>query len=161
MLIWWLILKRNNLRNLFSLLLATLSLYLLDNTRLNKYIGYEKVKEYMKEDINVFGLAKGIFGSEMFSLYNLESTVSNTVIKEVEYGKGTIVYISSDKLYSTYIGTVINVSKTDDFYSVTIAKANEKITIKYLKEVNVKIYQKIEADTLIGYVDGYYYYEKN
>ena len=84
--------KRKNGRNLFSLLLVVLALYLLDNTRLNKYIGYNKVKEYMKEDINVFGAAKGFFGNSLLNFYNLESKVSSTVIGEEKYKNGYIVY---------------------------------------------------------------------
>ena len=74
--------KRNNFRNLFSLLLVVLALYLLDNTKLNKYIGYEKVKEYINEDIDVFGVAKGFFGEKLRLFYNTEHSVSSTIIKE-------------------------------------------------------------------------------
>ena len=41
---------RKNGRNLMGLLLIVLALYLLDNSRLKKYIGYEKVKEYIIEN---------------------------------------------------------------------------------------------------------------
>ena len=152
--------KRNNFRNLFSLLLVVLALYLLDNTKLNKYIGYEKVKEYIKEDIDVFGVAKGFFGERLKLFYNTEQSVSSTVIKEEKYGKGHRVYLSDDLLYSSYIGTVIKISREDKYYSIVISKSNGKILISNLIDVKVSLYEKIEADTLLGIIDGFYYYEE-
>ena len=152
--------KRNNFRNLFSLLLVVLALYLLDNTKLNKYIGYEKVKEYIKEDIDVFGVAKGFFGERLKLFYNTEQSVSSLVIKEEKYGKGYRVYLSDDLLYSSYIGTVIKISREDKYYSIVISKSNGKILISNLIDVKVSLYEKIEADTLLGIIDGFYYYEE-
>ena len=152
--------KRNNLRNLFSLLLVVLALYLLDNTRLNKYIGYEKVKEEIKKDINIFGLAKGFFGDKFLNFYNTTPMVSTSVISEEEYGNGFIVFQSDEWLYSTYLGTVINIENNDGLYTIVISKIDGNILISNLKMINVKLYQKIEADTLIGIIDGYYYYEE-
>ena len=152
--------KRNNFRNLFSLLLVVLALYLLDNTKLNKYIGYEKVKEYIKEDINVFGVAKGFFGERLKLFYNTDQSVSSTVIKEEKYGKGYRVYLSDDLLYSSYIGTVIKISREDNYYSIVISKSNGKILISNLIDVKVSLYDKIEADTLLGIINGFYYYEE-
>lgn len=152
--------KRNNFRNLFSLLLVVLALYLLDNTKLNKYIGYEKVKEYIKEDIDVFGVAKGFFGERLKLFYNTEQSVSSLVIKEEEYGKGYRVYLSDNLLYSSYIGTVIKICRDDNYYSIVISKSNGNILISNLIDVKVSLYEKIEADTLLGIIDGFYYYEE-
>ena len=152
--------KRNNLRNLFSLLLVVLALYLLDNTRLNKYIGYEKVKEEIKKDVNIFGLAKGFFGDKLLDFYNTTPTVSTSIINEEKYGDGYIVFQSDERLYSTCLGTVINIKNNDGIYTVVISKIVGKLLISNLKVINVKLYQKIESDTLIGIIDGYYYYEE-
>jgi hypothetical protein len=152
--------KRNNFRNLFLLLLVVLALYLLDNTKLNKYIGYERVKDYIKEDIDVFGVAKGFFGEKIKLFYNTEQSVSSNVIKEEEYGDGYRIYLSDDFLYSSFIGSVIKVSKEDNYYSIVISKSNGKILISNLIDVKVSLYEKIEADTLIGIIDGFYYYEE-
>ena len=152
--------KRNNLKNLFSLLLVVLALYLLDNTRLNKYIGYEKVKEEIKKDINIFGLAESFFGDELFSFYNTTPKVSSNVVREEKYGNGYIVYQSGERLYSTFLGTVMKIENSSGMYSVLISKLDGNLLISNLKMINVRLYQKIEADTLIGIIDGYYYYEK-
>lgn len=152
--------KRNNLKNLFSLLLVVLALYLLDNTRLNKYIGYEKVKEEITKDINIFGLAKSFFGDEMFSFYNTTPKVSSIIVREEKYGDGYIVYQSDEHLYSTFLGTVIKIENSSGVYSVLVSKLDGNLLISNLKMINVRLYQKIEADTLIGIIDGYYYYEK-
>ena len=152
--------KRNNLRNLFSLLLVVLALYLLDNTRLNKYIGYQKVKEEISKDINIFGLAESFFGNEMFTFYNTTPKVSSSVSYEKKYGNGYIVYQTDERLYSTFLGTVIKIENSGGMYSVLISKLDGNLLISNLKMINVRLYQKIEADTLIGMINGYYYYEK-
>ena len=152
--------KRNNLRNLFSLLLVVLALYLLDNTRLNKYIGYNKVQEEIKKDINVFALAKGFFGDKLLNFYNTTSSVSTSIISEEKFGNGYVVYQSDERLFATFLGTVINIKNNDGLYTVVISKLDGNIMVSNLKNINVKLYQKIEADTLIGIIDGYYYYEE-
>ena len=145
---------------MFCLLLVVLSLYLLDNTKLNRYIGYKKVKEYIKTDINVFALGKGFFGDKLFDFYNAEQSVSSTVIKVEVIGNKTIIYQSDNHLYSTFIGSVMSIKKYDDSYSILVGMTDKNILISNLKEVYVKLYQKIEADTLIGMIDEWYYYEE-
>ena len=153
--------RNKSLRNLLFLLLITLSLYLLDNTRLNKYIGYKKVKEYMSEDINIFGLTKGFLGDKIFNFYNLDASVSNHIIKIEKHQNGSLVYQDSPLLYSVYVGSVIKIDKNNDIYTVVISTNNKNILITCLKSISVRLYQKIEADTLIGYINGeYYYYEE-
>ena len=152
--------KRNNLRNLFALLLIVLALYLLDNTRLKKYIGYNKAQEEIKKDINIFALAKGFFGNELLTFYNVTPHVSSNVIREEKYGNGYIVYQSNDMLYSMFLGSVIKIENNNGIYTIVISKEDGNILLSNLKMINVKLYQKIEADTLIGIIDGYYYYEK-
>ena len=92
-------LKRNNISNLFILLLVTLALFLLDDTKLKRYIGYEKVKTYIKEDINIFGVAKGFFGNELFNLYILDAPVLNIEKEVFQYEDGYIVYQDDNRLY--------------------------------------------------------------
>lgn len=146
---------------MFFLLLITLSLYLLDDTKLKKVIGYEKVKVYMKNEINIFGIAKGFFGNRMFDFYNLDIPVVNEVNYIEKYGDGFIVFQENDVLYSTYIGSVICIEKNGDLYNVIIAKSNGTIKYYNLKEIMVSLYQKIELNTAIAYIDRYYYYEEN
>ena len=73
------------------LLLVVLALYLLDNSRLRKYIGYEKVKEYISKDMDIFGTAKGLFGDNINSFYVLESKVSSTITSIEKYNNGYII----------------------------------------------------------------------
>jgi hypothetical protein len=152
--------NRNTLRNLFALLLIVLALYLLDNTRLKKYIGYNKVREEIKKDINIFGLAKGFFGNELLKLYNVTPNVSTNVISQEKYGDGYIVYQTDVMLYSTFLGSVTKIENNGGLYTVVISRDDGNVLYSNLKMIYVKLYQKIEADTLIGIIDGYYYYEK-
>ena len=90
------IIKRHNIRNLFCLLLVVLALYLMDNTKLSKYIGFKKVQENIKSDINIFGLAEGFFGNKIYTLYNTDLTTNNHIIKEFKSGNGSYVYIEEN-----------------------------------------------------------------
>ena len=153
--------KRNNLKNLFCLLLVVLGLYLLDDTRLSKVLWYQKVKEYIEKDINVFGLSKGLFGDKLFNFYQLDSPVFNEVVREEKYKDGYMVYLDDDRLYSTYVGTVLSISKNGDFYNVTIGKSEGVITIYNLVYLDLNVYDKVEVGTLIGWVNGSYYYEES
>lgn len=152
--------KRHNLRNLFCLLLVVLALYLLDNTKLKKYIGYEKVQESIKKEINVFGFAEGFFGNNIFNFYNTELLTNNTIIKEEKIGNGYFIYIEENKLYSTFLATVIDIKKHDEYYSVVLSKPSGNILLSYLKGINVRLYQKVEVNTVLGEVMGFYYYEE-
>lgn len=154
------IIKRHNIRNLFCLLLAVLALYLMDNTKLKKYIGFEKVQENIKKDINIFGLAEGLFGNKIYTLYNTELTTNNNIIKEFKIGNGCYIYIEENVLYSTFLATVINVEKNDSYYTVTLSKPNGNIKISRLIECDLNVYQKVEVNTILGIVDGFYYYEE-
>ena len=151
---------RKNGRNLVSLLLVVLALYLLDNTKLNKYIGYEKVKEYIKEDMDIFGTANGLFGKKILMFYDSDSFVFTPIISKEKYGNGYIIYQYDNYLYSPYVGSVIDIDYINKSYSITISNLNGKVLISNIKHLFVKLYQKIESGTLIGLIDEYYYYEE-
>ena len=151
---------RKNGRNMISLLLIVLALYLLDNTKLKKYIGYHKVKEYIKEDMDIFSTAKGLFGKEILSFYNLDSSVSTPIISKEKYLNGYLVYQYDNHLYSEFVGSVIEIDYTNNVYSIVISGLSGNVLISNIKDLNVKLYQKIEAGTLVGMIDQYYYYEE-
>ena len=151
---------RKNGRNLFVLLVAVFALYLLDNSRIKKYIGYEKVKEYISKDMDVFGTAKGLFGESILSFYNLDSPTNTTIIKQEPYGNGYMVFQLENQLYSTFIGTVVKIDFNSEKYSIVISGLKGNVLIANISELNVGLYHKIEAGTLIGIIDGCYYYEE-
>ena len=151
---------RKNGRNLMGLLLIVLALYLLDNSRLKKYIGYEKVKEYISKDMDVFGLAKGLFGDDIISFYKVDSEVSSTITSTKKHGNGMIVFQLEDYLYSPVFGSVVNIKYQDNYYSITISTLKGNILISNIISLNLSLYQKIDVGTFIGMVDGFYYYEE-
>jgi hypothetical protein len=154
--------KRNNLLNLCILFLTLFTLFLFDKTKLNKYIGYQKVKEYILIDYNFNPLVSKVFGKGIYSFYNSEVMVNNTILKEYFINDYYIVYQSEEILYSTYVGSVANIVKRDMYYDVYINLGSEELVIYNLCSTNLKLYQKIEANTPIGYlpfdIEGYYYY---
>lgn len=156
--------KRNNLLNLCILLIVLFALFCLDNTKLKKYIGYQKVKSYVLIDYNLYPLTEKFFGKGIFNFYNLDINVSNEIIDEIQMGEYTLVYQSNDKLYSTFLGSVSKINKKEDCYDVYISLRDCSIILCNLKEVEVFLYQKIEANTLIASLEkcevGYYYFYK-
>lgn len=145
-------------------MLCVLCLFLLDKTKLNKYIGYKKVKEIIVYDYNFYPIVKKVFGDKIFSLYNGEVSVNNDVIKEERLNDYYLVYQSNYELYSTFIGSVNRIEKNGNYYDVYINLGNSSIVICNLEDTNLRLYQKVEANTVIGYLPfdevGYYYYYK-
>ena len=137
-----------------------------ENTKLKKYIGYQKVKSYILVDYNLYPLAEKVFGKGIFHFYDLEVKVNNDVIYEEKIGTLTKVYQTNEKLYATYLGSVTKIDKKEEYYDVSINLASGTIVIKGLVSVDVFLYQKIEANTIIGTLNScevgyYYYYEKS
>lgn len=150
--------------NLCFLTLVLFALFLLDRTKLNKYIGYNKVKEIILVDYNFHPLAKKVFGSEIYLLYNDEVNVNNNVLNEFLIDDYYLVYQSEKELFSTFVGSVFNINKREDCYDVYINLGSENLIIYNLEFTDLKLYQKIEANMVLGYLpfseDGYYYYYK-
>ena len=122
-------LKRNNLMNLCLLLLVVFSLFLLDYTKLNQFIGYKRVKELVLYDYNFNNLSVKLFGKNIFNFYDFEVNVSNNIIKEIEYEDYSLVYQTEEKLYSTYIGSVYKIDKNKDGYDLYINLLDGKLVI--------------------------------
>ena len=154
--------KRNNLMNLCLLLLIVFSLFLLDKTKLNKYIGYKKVKQFLIVDYNFYPLANKVFGSVIHGFYQDDISVNNNIISEHFVDGYNLVYQSEELLYSTYVGSVFDINKRNDFYDVYINLGSGQLAIYNLKYTDLDLYQKIEANMIIGYLpyskEGYYYY---
>ena len=155
------IIIKNTLKKSLCLLVVLTALIVVDSFKINGLIGYKKVKEYIKEDVNIFSLAEGFFGKMMYVFYNTESKVNSYVYNIEKKDKGYIVYQHDEYLYSPVIGTVSKVEKEGDYYSVTIDTIDRKIIYKYLLSLEVNIYDKVEVDTILAIVDGWYYYEEN
>lgn len=143
------------------MLFVILSIFL-EKTPVNKYVGYHKIKEYVKIEYNVFPLAKEFFGDNIFYFYNSVGSVSSNILKEEEYGQGYIVYITDTVVYSNIVGSVISITKENDNYVLIISGVNNEFIFSGITKINVTMYQKIEVDTILGYTTkNTYYYEKN
>lgn len=140
------------------------TLFCLDYTKLNKYVGYKKIRSYVVKDVNYFSMAKNFFGNSLMYFYDSEVSVSNNVLKEVSVDGGYYIYQSSPVLYSTVIGVVSDIKKGDEYYTIYINTLDGVLMLFGFDEIFVSMYQKIEADTVIGSLyyskDGYYYFYK-
>ena len=152
------IIKINRFKSLLILLLITFSLFIFDNFKIGKYIGYKRVKDYMQSEINVYKLAKCFYGDYLDVFYNYDLKTANLIIDSELYMDGTLYYTTSNLFYSSYVGTVIYKDET----SIKIATENNIINIAMLQKVNVNLYQKIEVDMVLAYLNkndkGYYFY---
>ena len=150
----------NSFKKIMFLFTVFTFLIFVDSFKITDIIGYKKTKDYIKTDINIFALAKGFFGDNIYSFYNTESSVNQPVYNIVESGNGQIIYTHENTIYSNYIGTVSKVYSYRNYYNLVIDIPGKKIHIKYLRKLNLSIYDKVEIDTIIGECDGWYYYEE-
>lgn len=153
--------KRNDLKNFIVLILLVFLSYFLELTPLKRFIGYHKIKEYVKIEYNIFPLAKGFFGDKIFYFYDTDKSVNSNIIKEEKYNNGYLVYLSDTNIYSNVIGSVIDIKKENEYYTILISGVNNIYVYKGLSKVEVSIYEKIEVKTLLGTTSELvYYYEK-
>jgi hypothetical protein len=110
--------------------------------------------------MDVFGLAKGLFGDDIISFYKVDSEVLSNITSTKKHGNGMIVFQLEDYLYSPVFGSVINIKHEDRYYSITISTLRGNILISNIISLNLSLYQKIDVGTLIGTVEGFYYYEE-
>ena len=101
------------------------------------------------------------FGVDIYKFYNTEKVANSNVLKEEKIGNFYKVTLDSNNLYSPFIATVVNIKKDNNYYVVTFSLPTKNLTIYNILKLNVNLYQKIDVNTLIGEVDGYYYYEEN
>ena len=159
--------KRNNFLNLIVLLFTLFLLYCFDFTIIGRYIGYRNVKKIVLKETNILPLAKMFFGDVLFTFYDSEIVVSNDIIREIDLdGNKKKVYLIDNELYSSIIGYVCTVNINENKYIIKINSMDKIIVYSYLTHSNLVLYQKIEANTLIGELSidsiGYYYiYEEN
>lgn len=157
---------KKNAKRIGVLVLVFLLLLTLDISALKKYISFSKVKYWIEEDYNFYKISKSFFGEELNFFYNGDAQVSGNIIDIICQNGYNYVYQSNDTLYLNDFGVVSKIKKIDDYYEVTIVGDDKKLTYGMLKEVMVNVYDKIDTDTLIGYIDysevGYlYYYYQN
>ena len=157
---------KKNAKRIGVLVLVFLLLLTLDISALKKYIGFSKVKYWIEEDYNFYKISKSFFGEELNFFYNGDAYVSGYIIDTIYQNGYNYVYQSNDTLYLNYFGVLSKIKKIDDYYEVTIVGDDKKVTYGMLKEVMVNVYDKVDTDTLIGYIDysevGYlYYYYQN
>ena len=156
----WLLKKRNDLKNLFVLILVVILSIILEKTPVKKYVGYHKIKEYIHIEYNFFPLAKDFFGDKLFYFYQTTNKVSSNVLKEENCNDGYMVYLSDEVIYSNIIGSVISVDERNNM--VMVAGVNHEYIFGGINLINVSLYQKVEIGTVLGYTEtSSYYYEKN
>lgn len=156
-------LKRiKELYRLIILLLIVLILYLFDVLKWNKFIGFEKVQKEITSEMEIFGLANKLFGDKMMLLYNDELATNSFVSESIEYGNGYIVYQKEPYLISNFCGSVVKIKENE----ITISTIDGLIVFSMLKDIRVRLYQKIEIGTKLALLlncgdEYYYYFEEN
>lgn len=131
-------------------------------TFLKQYIGYQVLKNHIEKDYNVFQLAYRFFGQDLFVFYSQDLTVDSEVIKEYQQDGLTHIFQNEEALVLNDYGIVSKISKNSNGYEVTIKHLNMIKTYGGLAEVLVSVYQKVDNETVVGWLEyievGYYYY---
>lgn len=144
-----------NLISKFIYKLFILTCILLLSVVLDKYgiINLNTIKQHLNQNINFINVTKVVNGS--LNIIDLGENVINvslndsksTMIEENKY----LYELKNNKVYSTILGSVIKINKVNNKYEVTILDENDRlITISELNKVNVKMYQIIKINDLIG-----------
>lgn len=137
---------------LFKLLFLTfilLSVVVLDNKGI---ISLNNVKKYLNENINITTVVKKVNGElNLIDLGDEVIEVSKNDYYIEKYDNYYKYYIKENKVYNQSLGSVIKINKINGLYVVTILDENDNEFIYYdLKDVNVKIYQIIKVNDVIG-----------
>lgn len=153
---------------LFKLLFLTL--ILLCVVVLNKYsiINHDFIKSKLSENINMVNIIKAINGKLSIIDLSNNDVIVNTddhLIEEVNNNK-YIYYLKENNVYNYTLGNVIKIENYNNFYSVTILDENNNLIIyNNLLEINVKLYEIVKINNLIGKAsinnkknNGYLYY---
>lgn len=150
------------LYRLIVLLLLVLVLYLFDILKWNKFIGFQKVQQEIKGEIEIFNLANKLFGDKMMLLYNDDLVTNSNINNIYEYGSGYLVYQNEPYLISDLCGSVVKISNN----KITISTIDGFVIFSMLKDVKVNLYEKVEVGTKLALLfdsgdEYYYYFEEN
>lgn len=144
-----------NIISKFIYKLFILTCILLLSVVLDKYeiINLKTIKHHLNQNINFVNITKAVNGS-----INIIDLGDNVIDVSLNDSKSKIIdenkYLyeqNESKVYSTILGSVIKIKNTNDEYEVMILdESNRVITISKLKKINVKLYQIIKINDLIG-----------
>ena len=138
---------------------------------LNNYsiISLENMKSIISQNINLTQVIKSVNGT--FNIIDLgDNTIQvnkNDYVIE-QYDNNKYLYKQKDKeVINQTLGNVIKIRKYNDLYNVLILDENNNyITYFDLKNINVKMYQIVKVNDVIGECSNlnstneYYYYFK-
>lgn len=150
------------LYRLIILLLLVLVLYLFDILKWNKFIGFQKVQQEIKGEIEIFNLANKLFGDKMMLLYNDDLVTNSNINNVYEYGSGYLVYQNEPYLISDLCGSVVKITNN----KLTVSTIDGFVIFSMLKDVKVNLYEKVEVGTKLALLfdsgdEYYYYFEEN
>ena len=138
---------------LFKLLFLTLILLCVVVLNKHSIINHDLIKTKLSENINVVNIIKAINGKlNIIDLSNNDVIVNidDHIIEEVNNNE-YIYYLKENNVYNYTLGNVIKIEKNNMFYSVTILDENNNLIIyDKLSEINVKIYEIVKTNDLIG-----------
>ncbi len=125
-------------------------------------ISYQKIKNFISEDINILRVIKNINGqSKYLKLVDLpgidDICVSSEIVRKEEIKNGYRYYPTSMSGITSTVSAVVTSLQYDGEYQVTLVDSNNhKWVYSHLNSFNYLIYSYIKAGEIIGDCDTYY-----
>lgn len=160
---------------LYKLLFLTLILLLTVFLDKKGIISLSNIKTEMNKNINFTTIIKEVNGDlNIIDLKENVIKVDGEDSRSIKINENTYLYeLKNKNVINKTLGSVIEIKKNNNTYVVTILDENNNLlTYKYLKKINVKMYQIIKVNDIVGEAvenskiesinEGYiYYYELN
>lgn len=154
---------------IYKLLILTFILLIGVVLERSMIIDLNNIKENLSNNINIINVVKKVNGDiNIIDLGNDVIEVGLVDFKVEEVDDGYLYYQKQKNIYSTCLGCVIKIENIKGLYNVTIQDENDNLLFyQDLKFVNVKMYEIVKINDLIGQCNNYnnddymYYYKLN
>lgn len=138
---------------LYKLLFLTAVLLLIVFLDKKSVININNIKKEINKNINITNVVKEVNGK--FNFIDLDDDVVNVSTNEsrsIKINENEYLYeMKKSIVLNQSLGSVIKINKINNYYSIEILDENNNLLIyKNLSEINVKMYQIIKSNEIIG-----------
>lgn len=139
---------------LYKLLFLSAVLLLIVFLDKKSIIDINDIKKEINQNINITNIVKEVNGTFGFiDLSDNVISVSSTDSRSIKLDENNYIYeTKKSDVVNQSLGSVIQINKKGNYYNVEILDENNNLLIyKNLNKINVKIYQIVKTNEIIGY----------
>lgn len=139
---------------LYKLLFLSALLVLIIFLDKKSIIDINKIKREMNQNINITNIIKEVNGKlDFIDLNNDIINVSVNDSRSTKISENKYLYeIKKSDVLNQSLGSVNKINKVNNYYNIEILDENNNLIIyKNLNKINVKIYQIVKVNEIIGY----------